>query len=73
MTERPWKLPSAPKRAKPSQQGIEGQNILLSALPPDMCGATRDVRYGPCVDGSRLARRIFTNAALVGAAMCSAC
>jgi hypothetical protein len=26
-----------------------------------------------CVDGSELARTFFTNAALVGAAMCSAC
>ena len=29
-------------------------------------------RDGPCVDGSELARVFFTNAALVGAAMCSA-
>ena len=28
---------------------------------------------GPCVDGSELARTFFTSAALVGAAMCSAC
>jgi len=27
----------------------------------------------PCVDGSELARAFFTYAALVGAAMCSAC
>jgi hypothetical protein len=47
----------------------------MSALPPiaDMCGATRDVRFVPCVDGSELARTFFTFAALVGAAMCSAC
>jgi hypothetical protein len=30
-------------------------------------------RYGPGVDGSGLARRIFTSQAWVGAAMCSAC
>jgi hypothetical protein len=30
------------------------------------------VRFGPCVDGSELARGFFTFAALVGAAMCSA-
>ena len=30
-------------------------------------------RSGPCVDGSELARTFFTSAALVGAAMCSAC
>jgi hypothetical protein len=45
----------------------------MSALPPkaDICGATRDVRFGPCVDGSELARTFFHVAALVGAAMCS--
>ena len=30
-------------------------------------------QYLPCVDGSELARVFFTYAALVGAAMCSAC
>jgi hypothetical protein len=47
----------------------------MSALPPiaDMCRALGDVRYVPCVDGSELARTFFTFAALVGAAMCSAC
>jgi len=30
-------------------------------------------RNGPCVDGSGLARVFFTRAAVVGAAMCSAC
>jgi len=29
--------------------------------------------FVPCVDGSELARTFFTSAALVGAAMCSAC
>ena len=29
-------------------------------------------RFGPCVDGSELARTFFTSAVLVGAAMCSA-
>jgi hypothetical protein len=29
--------------------------------------------FGPCVDGSGLARVFFTRAAVVGAAMCSAC
>jgi hypothetical protein len=49
--------------------------IGMSALPPraDMCGATWHVRFVPCVDGSELARTFFTFAALVGAAMCSAC
>ncbi len=40
------------------------------------CGIGSDVRDGrevPCVDGSELARRIFTLQGLVGAAMCSAC
>jgi hypothetical protein len=31
------------------------------------------LRLGPCVDGSGLARVFFTQAAVVGAAMCSAC
>jgi hypothetical protein len=39
----------------------------------DMCGALAHVRFVPCVDGSELARAFFTFAALVGAAMCSAC
>jgi hypothetical protein len=30
-------------------------------------------RLGPCVDGSGLASAFFTHAAVVGAAMCSAC
>jgi hypothetical protein len=30
-------------------------------------------RFRPCVDGSGLARDFFTRAAVVGAAMCSAC
>jgi hypothetical protein len=47
---------------------------MLSALPPL---ATRqrtvpDVSNVPCVDGSELARAFFTQATLVGAAMCSA-
>jgi hypothetical protein len=38
----------------------------MSALPPiaDMCGAKRDVRFVPCVDGPELARAFFTLAAL---------
>ena len=39
----------------------------------DMCSALAHVRFVPCVDGSELARAFFTLAALVGAAMCSAC
>ena len=34
--------------------------------------AKAHVCFGPCVDGSQLARTFFTYAALVGAAMCSA-
>jgi len=47
----------------------------MSALPPKADIAERDwhVRFVPCVDGSELARDIFTFAELVGAAMCSAC
>jgi hypothetical protein len=46
----------------------------MSALPrkADIQPRTSDVRYVPCVDGSELARDIFTFAELVGAAMCSA-
>jgi len=46
----------------------------MSALAPkaDMCSALAHVCFGPCVDGSELARAFFTFAALVGAAMCSA-
>ena len=46
---------------------------LLYPQIADMCSATRNVRFVPCVDGSELARTFFTLAALVGAAMCSAC
>ena len=47
----------------------------MSALPPkaDMLSVGIDVRLVPCVDGSWLAMAFFTCAALVGAAMCSAC
>ena len=47
----------------------------MSALPPkaDIHGCGANVRYVPCVDGSELARAFLTFAALVGAAMCSAC
>src|SRR5262245_49287095 len=47
----------------------------MSVLTPisDLDWCTSDVRYVPCVDGSELARRIFTSQGLVGAAMCSAC
>jgi hypothetical protein len=42
-----------------------------------VAGHTRLTGYsqvaGPCVDGSGLARALFTHAAVVGAAMCSAC
>ncbi len=34
-------------------------------------GAGRGASYGPCVDGSGLARVFFTRAAVVGAAMCA--
>jgi len=47
----------------------------MSALPlkADIDRRQQDVRFVPCVDGSELARDIFTFAELVGAAMCSAC
>jgi hypothetical protein len=42
------------------------QKAALLAVGRDFC-------HGPCVDGSGLARVLFTRAAVVGAAMCSAC
>jgi hypothetical protein len=47
----------------------------MSALPPieDIHPRIEHVYFVPCVDGSELARVFFTFAALVGAAMCSAC
>jgi hypothetical protein len=63
-------------------------SALGHSLPTRLVSASYDVRStpkadirfqpnicrdGPCVDGSELARVIFTSAALVGAAMCSAC
>jgi len=42
--------------------GEGGKIKPISALPPkaDMDQRGRDVRFVPCVDGSELARRIFT-------------
>jgi hypothetical protein len=39
-----------------------GRVCLMSALPPkaDIVKRCCDVRFVPCVDGSELARRIFT-------------
>ena len=57
------------------QKRTSDQRPSMSALPPkaDIGSTCQDVRFVPCVDGSELARTFFTNAALVGAAMCSAC
>ena len=46
----------------------------MSASPPIATASRQNVipRFGPCVDGSELARTFFTSAVLVGAAMCSA-
>jgi hypothetical protein len=49
---------------------------MSSVLPCASCGqavAYALAGYVQCVDGSGLARKIFTFASLVGAAMCSAC
>src|SRR5438477_2815394 len=48
--------------------------IAMSVITPkaDIPRRSLQVRFGSCVDGSALARVIFTSAALVGAAMCSA-
>jgi hypothetical protein len=55
--------------------GHSGPSVPMSALHPkaDIRRRYYDVRFVPCVDGSELARDIFTFAELVGAAMCSAC
>src|SRR5262245_19229059 len=45
---------------------------VRSALKSGHWAGGRQVRFGPCVDGSGMARRIFTSQPLVGAAMCSA-
>src|SRR3954469_21534665 len=50
---------------------IEHNESALSPIAD--VGADIDFcRFGPCVDGSELARAFFTCAGLVGAAMCSA-
>src|SRR5215471_12371171 len=51
-----------------------GPTPLMSAVPLIAARkqTSREVREVPCVDGSVLARRIFTSQAWVGAAMCSA-
>ena len=51
------------------------QSAYISALGQKRPwnGWSRQVGCGPCVDGSGLARVFFTHAAVVGAAMCSAC
>ena len=53
---------------------------VLANSEPSTHGGKADIaerhcyfRFMPCVDGSELARDIFTFAELVGAAMCSAC
>jgi hypothetical protein len=45
----------------------------LSGPLADISGEDQLFREVPCVDGSWLARTIFTSQGLVGAAMCSAC
>ena len=45
--------------------------LLYPQLLTYRCGAANR-RFGPCVDGSELARTILHVAGLVGAAMCSA-
>ena len=46
-------------------------NVRYSTFA-DSTRTSPEVREGPCVDGSELARTFFTSAGLVGAAMCSA-
>ena len=47
--------------------------VSVNPLKADIRQRGLHVRKVPCMDGSRLARVFFTCAALVGAAMCSAC
>jgi len=59
-------------------KGYERLSLPLqtsSALPfrADLDGSSAIGRYVPCVDGSELAKRIFTSQGLVAATMCSAC
>jgi hypothetical protein len=63
--------------------GSFGHSLQIVGRPKSLhvCNAPKAVagrqnvarRNGPCVDGSGLARAFFTRAAVVGAAMCSAC
>jgi hypothetical protein len=46
-------------------------NFLLIPLSVTRCSLSANGRFVPCVDGSGLAREIFTYAGLVGAAMWS--
>jgi hypothetical protein len=64
------KVPGPTRQRRPSCDVSD-----RSALPPRAAVMLRAAngREVPCVDGSELARRIFTSQGLVGAAMCSAC
>ena len=57
-------------RSRHFERGI---GMTGSPQQADIISAYRLVGFVPCVDGSELARAFFTFAALVGAAMCSAC
>jgi hypothetical protein len=78
----PYKGPGADSEEKHEPASDIDTAVVdsLKALDPkrpireaDKRGRNWIVRYVPCVDGSELARAFFTFAALVGAAMCSAC
>ena len=56
----------------PSIGRIQKRKTNFSKSSLSACNARPVHTDGPCVDGSELARDFFTNAALVGAAMCSA-
>ena len=53
--------------------GLTPADHFRSTQLTDIIRPAQLVRLVPCVDGSGLARIFFTFAALVGAAMCSAC
>ena len=68
-------LPSNVNAGLRFKMGFLFRCLTESALEPkaDLKEVKCHFRNVPCMDGSELARTFFTYAALVGAAMCSAC
>ena len=72
-SKRPWRDNQAASGLGQSRRLKGPAAMAASSLRAEVAALHQNGREGPCVDGSRLARAFFTNAALVGAAMCSAC